>query len=171
MLQAGMNSFKNRLLIIALVALAAPACTGKNENSHTTATTFVSPPPRQILQAVAQPSKQIPAKPDDLKKQVDPDRALMIFNFVDKAEVHGDSPVVIDFSLANPKLKGDGGEYRVRYIVDDDEMKWIDRWEQIVLTGWTAGKHTIRVELIGPDGWPYKNGDYNIETRELTVIK
>ena len=171
MLQAGMNSFKNRLLIIALVVLAAPACTGKNENSHTTATTFVSPPPRQILQAVAQPSKQIPAKPDDQKKQVDTSKALMIFNFKDKAEVHGDSPVVIDFSLANAKLKGDGGEYRVRYIVDDDEMKWIDRWEQIVLTGWTAGKHTIRLELIGPDGWPYRNGDYNIETRELTVIK
>ena len=95
----------------------------------------------------------------------------MIFNFVDKAEVHGDSPVTIDFSLANAKLKGDGGEYRVRYIVDDDEMKWIDRWEQIVLTGWIAGKHTIRLELIGPDGWPYRNGDYNIETRELTFIK
>jgi hypothetical protein len=174
MLQPGMNSFRNRLLIIALVALAASACAGKNENSHTTATTFVSPPPRQVLQAVAQPSKQIPAKPpisDAARKQVDPSKPLMIFNFVDKSEVHGDSPVVIDFSLANAKLKGDGGEYRVRYIVDDDEMKWIDRWEQIVLTGWTAGKHTIRLELIGPDGWPYKNGDYNIETRELTVIK
>lgn len=171
MLQAGMNNFKNRLLIIALVALAASACTGKNENSHTTATTYVPPPPRQVLQAVSQPSKQIPAKPDDPKKQVDPSKALMIFNFVDKTEFRGDSPVVIDFSLANAKLKGDGGEYRVRYIVDDEEMKWIDRWEQIVLTGWTAGKHTIRLELIGPDGWPYKNGDYNIETRELTVIK
>ena len=95
----------------------------------------------------------------------------MIFNFADKAEFRGDSPVTIDFSLANAKLKGDGGEYRVRYIVDDDEMKWIDRWEQIVLTGWIAGKHTIRLELVGPDGWPYRNGDYNIETRELTVIK
>jgi hypothetical protein len=95
----------------------------------------------------------------------------MVFNFVDKAEFRADSPVVIDFSLANARLKGDGGEYRVRYIVDDEEMKWIDRWEQIALTGWTAGKHTIRLELIGPDGWPYRNGDYNIETRELTVIK
>ena len=95
----------------------------------------------------------------------------MIFNFVDKAEFHGDSPIVIDFSLANAKLKDDGGEYHVRYIVDDDDMKWIDRWEQIVLTGWTAGKHTIRLELVGPDGWPYRNGDYNIETRELTFIK
>ena len=171
MLQAGMNSFKNRLLVVALVALASLACTGKNENSHTTATTFVSPPPRQVLQVVVQPSKQIPAKPDDPKKQVDPAKPLMIFNLVDKTEMHGDTPVAIDFSLANAKLKGDGGEYRVRYIVDDEEMKWIDRWEQLVLTGWTAGKHTIRLELIGPDGWPYRNGDYNIETRELTVIK
>jgi len=171
MLQAGMNSFKNRLLVVALVALASLACTGKNENSHTTATTFVSPPPRQVLQVVVQPSKQIPAKPDDPKKQVDPAKPLMIFNLVDKTEIHGDTPVAIDFSLANAKLKGDGGEYRVRYIVDDEEMMWIDRWEQLVLTGWTAGKHTIRLELIGPDGWPYRNGDYNIETRELIVIK
>ena len=165
-----MNSFKNRLLIIAFVALVSPACSGNNENSHTTATTFVSPPPRQNLQVVTQPSKQIPARPDDPKKQVDPTKPLMIFNFVDKTEYY-DAPVTIDFSLANAKLKGDGGEYRVRYIVDDEEMRWIDRWEQIVLTGWTAGKHTIRLELIGPDGWPYRNGDYNIETRELTVIK
>jgi len=171
MLQAGMNSFKNRLLIVALAALAASACSGNNENAHTTATTFVSPPPRQVLQTHAQPSQQITAKPDDHKKHVDPSKPLMIFNFVDKTQFHGDSPVVIDFSLANAKLKGDGGEYRVRYIVDDDEMRWIDCWEQVVLTGWTAGKHTIRLELIGPDGWPYRNGDYNIETRELTFIK
>ena len=39
------------------------------------------------------------------------------------------------------------------------------------LTGWTPGKHTIRIELVGPDGWPYRNGDYNVVTRDLTVIK
>lgn len=174
MLQAGMNSFKKRLKIVALIALVASACSGRNENRHTTATTFVSPPPRQILHAESRPSQQIPAKPpisDAPKRHVDLSKPLMIFNFVDKTEFRGDAPVVIDFSLANAKLKGDGGEYRVRYIVDDEEMKWIDRWEQIVLTGWTAGKHTIRLELIGPDGWPYRNGDYNIETRELTFIK
>jgi hypothetical protein len=80
-------------------------------------------------------------------------------------------PVSIAFSLANVKLRGDGGEYRVRYMVDDDDMQWIDRWEHVVLTGWLPGKHTIRVELVGPDGWPYRNGDYNVETREITVVK
>ena len=72
---------------------------------------------------------------------------------------------------ANAKLKGDGGDYRVRYIVDDEDMQWIDVSEQVVLTGWIPGKHTIRLELIGPDGWPYRNGDYNVVTRELTVVK
>jgi hypothetical protein len=30
-------------------------------------------------------------------------------------------PIMIDFWLSGAKLQGDGGEYRVRYIIDDDE--------------------------------------------------
>jgi hypothetical protein len=59
----------------------------------------------------------------------------------------------------------------VRYIVDDEEMRWIDRWEEVVLSGWLPGQHTIRLELVGPDGWPYRNGDLNVVTRELTITK
>jgi len=59
----------------------------------------------------------------------------------------------------------------VRYIIDDEDMRWIDRWEMLEITGWIKGKHTIRLELIGPDGWPYRNGDYNIETRTIDFIK
>ena len=95
---------------------------------------------------------------------------LLIFNLPNGKNFREGEEVMIDFSLANAKLKGDGGEFRVRYIVDDDEMKWIDRWEQIGLSGWTPGKHTIRLELIGPDGWPYRNEDYNVVTREIRVI-
>jgi len=113
----------------------------------------------------------MPATPDDPKLQVDPAKPLLIFNLPNGKTFREGEEVAIDFSLANAKLKGDGGEYRIRYIVDDDDMKWIDRWEQIVLTGWIAGKHTIRLELIGPDGWPYRNGDYNIVTREITIVK
>jgi len=77
---------------------------------------------------------------------------------------------MIDFSLSNAKLRVDGDEYRVRYIVDDDDPQWIDKWEPLWLAGWTEGKHTIRLELIGPDGWPVSNGGYNIITREISVV-
>lgn len=157
--------------IVPLIALVSFACSGNNENAHTTATTVVPPPPRQELRAESRPAKQVPAKPDDPKLNVDPTKPLLIFNLPNGRTFRQGEEVVIDFSLANAKLKGDGGDYRVRYFVDDDEMKWIDKHEQIVLTGWTLGKHTIRLELVGPDGWPYRNGDYNIVTRELTIVK
>ena len=171
-LHGSMYSFKKQLgrLAIALV-LASSACSGNNENAHTTATTFVSPPAHQALKAEIRPATQSPAKPDDPKLKVDPGKPLLIFNLANGKTFREGEEVVIDFSLSNAKLKGDGGEYRVRYIVDDEEMQWIDRWEQVALTGWVAGKHTIRIELVGPDGRPYRNGDYNIVTREITIIK
>ena len=160
-----------RFFIVILIALVSVACSGGNENAHTTATTFVPPPPRQMLKVETRAANQVPARPDDSKLKVDPAKPLLIFNIPDGKTFREGEGVAIDFSLANAKLKGDGGDYRVRYIVDDEEMQWIDRWEQIVLTGWTIGKHTIRIELVGPDGWPYRNGDYNVVTRELTVVK
>ena len=161
----------SRRLLITLIALVSFACSGGNENAHTTATTFVSPPPRQELRAESRPAKQVAAQPDDPKLKVDPRKPLLVFNLPNGKTFREGEEVVIDFSLANAKLKDDGGDYRVRYFVDDDEMKWIDAPEQVVLTGWTPGNHTIRLELVGPDGWPYRNGDYNIVTREITVVK
>ena len=158
-------------LIITFIALVSVACSGNRDNAHTTATTFVPPPPRQVLLVEKRAAKQVPAQPDDPKLKVDPKKPLLVFNLPDGKTFREGEPVMIDFSLANAKLKGDGGEYRVRYIVDDEEMQWVDAHEQLVLTGWTPGKHTIRIELIGPDGWPFRNGDYNVVTRELTVVK
>jgi len=166
-----MSNVRKRLGVMALLAFASIACASNNDNAHTTATTVVSPPPRQVLRVESRPSQQIPAKPDEPNKQVDPKKPLLIFNLPDGKTFREGEEIAIDFSVANAKLKGDGGEYRVRYIVDDEDMKWIDALQQVVLTGWTPGKHTIRLELIGPDGWPYRNGDYNIVTRELTVVK
>jgi len=157
-------------LIITLMALVSLSCSS-NENTHTTATTYVAPPPRQVLRVDRRAAKPVTAQPDDPKFAVDPKKPLLVFNLPNGKTFREGEAVVIDFSLANAKLKGDGGDYRVRYIVDDDEMQWIDTHEELVLTGWTPGKHTIRLELIGPDGWPYRNGDYNIVTRELMVVK
>ena len=80
-------------------------------------------------------------------------------------------PIMLDFWLSNAKLKGDGGQFRLRYIIDDDEPRYIDKWEPVWLSGWIDGKHTVRLELVGPDDWPFKNGDFNITTHEITVEK
>ncbi len=80
-------------------------------------------------------------------------------------------PIMIDFWLTGAKLKGDGGEYRVRYIVDDDDPKFIDKWEPIWLSGWIGGKHRVRLELLNKDGKPVENGGYNTTGREISVVK
>jgi len=80
-------------------------------------------------------------------------------------------PIVRDFWLTGAKLQGDGGEYRIRYIVDDDEPRFIDKWEPIWLSGWINGKHTVRLELLDKDGRPVDNGGYNTTSREITVAK
>jgi hypothetical protein len=90
-----------------------------------------------------------------------------------KGEYKGEDadPIMIDFWLSGAKLQGDGGEYRVRYIVDDDEPKFIEKWEPIWLSGWISGKHTVLLELVDKDGRPVENGGYNSTKREITVVK
>jgi hypothetical protein len=77
--------------------------------------------------------------------------------------------IMIDFWLTNAKLQGDGGEYRVRYSVDGGEAKFLDKWEPIWLKGWSAGKHTVKLELVDKAGNVVANGDYNSTSREITV--
>src|SRR4051812_11663295 len=132
-----MNVRKKCVWVMLVAALVASwACSNNNDNAHTTVTTFVSPPPRQELRVETRAATPQPAKPDDPKLHIDPAKPLLVFNLPNGKTFRATEEVVIDFSLANAKLKSDGGEYRVRYIVDDEEMKWIDRWEQVALTGW-----------------------------------
>ncbi len=79
--------------------------------------------------------------------------------------------IMIDFWLVNAKLKDGGGDYRVKYSVDGGEAKFIDKWEPIWLTGWAAGKHKIKLELVDKDGKLVENGGYNSTEREITVTK
>jgi hypothetical protein len=80
-------------------------------------------------------------------------------------------PIMIDFWLTNAKLVGDGGEYRVRYTVGNGQPQFIDRWAPVWLQGWTAGKHSIKLELVDQNGNVVDNGGYNSTTREVTVTK
>jgi hypothetical protein len=78
--------------------------------------------------------------------------------------------IMIDFWLANGKLQGDGGEYRVRYSVDGGEAKYLDKWAPIWLKGWSAGKHTIKLDLVDKAGQDVGNGKFNSTSREITII-
>ena len=104
--------------------------------------------------------------------EVDPSKPLLTYSRP-KGEYKGEdaNAIMIDFWLTGAKLQGDGGEYRVRYIVDDDEPRFIDKWEPIWLSGWINGKHTVRLELLDKDGRPVENGGYNTTSREITVVK
>ena len=159
-----------------LALIIQTGCTS-NDNAHTTATTFVSPPPRQAIKVVpGELDAEVPASPCESVSStktgecagVDPKKPLLVFD-LPRTTVQVSDVVPINFSVRNAKLRGDGGEFRIRYFIDDDDARWTDSTEPFGLSGWVPGKHTIRLELIGPDGWPYRNGNQNIITREITV--
>ncbi len=79
--------------------------------------------------------------------------------------------VMIDFWLSNAKLKDDGGTYRIVYSIDGGEPRFIDKWAPIWLTGWPAGKHNVKLDLIDKNGDVVDNGGYNATTREITITK
>jgi hypothetical protein len=104
--------------------------------------------------------------------EVDPTKPLMTYSRP-KGEYKAEDadPIMIDFWLSNARLKGDGGELRIRYFIDDDDPRYIDKWEPVWLKGWTPGKHTVRLELLGADQYPIQKGAYNITTREITIVR
>jgi hypothetical protein len=80
-------------------------------------------------------------------------------------------PIMIDFWLTNASLQGQGGDYRVRYTIDATTTGFMDVWDPVWLTGWTNGKHTVKLELIDKNGQVVENGGYNSTTREINIAK
>ena len=103
---------------------------------------------------------------------VDPKSALLTYSRP-KGEYKGADAdaIMIDFWLINAKVKEEGGEYRVRYSVDNSEAKFIDKWAPIWISGLDAGMHTFRLDLVDQAGNVVDNGGYNSTTREITVTK
>jgi hypothetical protein len=79
-------------------------------------------------------------------------------------------PILIDYWLSNTRLKGQGGKHIVRLTIDETSY-FLDQWEPLWIGGWTAGKHTVQLELLNDEGQVVENGGYNSVTREITVIK
>jgi hypothetical protein len=80
-------------------------------------------------------------------------------------------PIMIDFWLLNGRLQSEGGQYRVRYTIDGNAPRFIDVWKPIWISGWTSGKHTIKLELLDKSGNVVENGGYNSTTREINVTR
>ncbi|HEY0384766.1 MAG TPA: hypothetical protein VGC64_02085, partial [Pyrinomonadaceae bacterium] len=122
--------------------------------------------------AAPSPAREGKEMPASTGGDVDAKKPLLTYSRP-KGEYKGDdtNAVMIDFWLSNAKLQADGGEYRVRYSVDGGEPKFIDKWEPIWLSGWTAGKHTVKLELVDKNGTPVDNGGYNTTTRDITITK
>ncbi|HEX7294181.1 MAG TPA: hypothetical protein VF251_00425 [Pyrinomonadaceae bacterium] len=173
--ETGPASNKIALLFsLSAVLLFHIACSS-NENAHTTATTIVPPPPRQVLTEIPGNPYPVTTFSPCIEKPttnecvgVDPTKPLLFFN-LNGNTFHVGEPVQIFFSVHNAELRSNGGDFRIRYIIDDEDAKWVDVPREFALKGWVPGKHTIRFELVGPDGWPYRNGNQNIVTREITV--
>ena len=157
------------LSLILTLGFALSACSSNSDAAHTTATTYVSPPPHQALTVVPSTGKT-PLQEAPIDPTADPTKPLLFFGLAEGAKFRVGEAIPINFSVKNAKLKNDGGEFRVRYIVDDQEMQWVDKVEQFALAGWVAGEHTVRMELVGPDEWPFRNGNANVVTRKFVVV-
>lgn len=103
---------------------------------------------------------------------IDPTKPLLTYSRP-KGEYKGEEAdsIMIDFWLTNVRLVGNGGEYRVRYTIDGGQPQFIDRWQPVWLSGWTSGKHSVKLELVDKQGNLVENGGYNSTTREITVAK
>ncbi len=122
--------------------------------------------------SASKPASEGKDMPSSTAGAVDPAKPLLTYSRP-KGEYKGadaDS-IMIDFWLANAKLTGDGGEYRIRYSIDGSEAKYIEKWEPIWLSGWSAGKHPVKLELVDKAGNLVDNGGYNSTTREITITK
>jgi hypothetical protein len=141
---------------------------GNMNTSNTSANTHPTMPANS--NAATSPPREGKDMASSTASAVDAKKPLLTYSRP-KGEYKGadTEAIMIDFWLSNAKLQGDGGEFRVRYSVDGGEAKFLDKWEPIWLKGWTAGKHTVKLELVDKDGNVVANGDYNSTSREITV--
>jgi hypothetical protein len=148
-----------------------PTTTNKGETMASPAKSPMKSPAAKSETASASPTPAREGK--DMGKsnsgEIDPTKPLLTYSRPKGEYAGADADtIMIDFWLTNATL---GADYRVRYTVDDGTPGFIDTWDPIWLTGWTAGKHTVKLELVDKNGNLVENGGYNSTTREITVKK
>ncbi|HYG11305.1 MAG TPA: hypothetical protein VD835_15260 [Pyrinomonadaceae bacterium] len=146
--------------------------TGANANAANANAANANANAANTNNAAATPPREGKEMASSQAGEIDPAKPLLTYSRP-KGDYKGADAeaIMIDFWLTNARLQGDGGDYRVRYSVGGGEPKFIDKWEPIWLTGWTDGKHTVKVELVDRDGNVVENGGYNSTSRDINVAK
>jgi len=85
-----------------------------------------------------------------------------------KGEYKGDDAkrVLLDFYIANAELGPD--KYKVAATVDGTVKDTLTEWVPYYIEGLADGQHTIKLELLGPDG-AVVPGPFNSVERTITV--
>jgi hypothetical protein len=74
--------------------------------------------------------------------------------------------VMVDFYVSNATLRPGG--HAVRLTVDGLVNEMLTDWVPYFLVGLLAGRHTVTLELLGPDGQPVP-GPFNRASHTITV--
>jgi hypothetical protein len=75
-------------------------------------------------------------------------------------------PVLLDFYVSNTELSPDG--YKVRLTIDGKFNRMLQFWQPYYIYGLKKGKHTVRLELIDPNG-QLVPGPFNDIQQKFTV--
>jgi hypothetical protein len=77
-----------------------------------------------------------------------------------------DSNVLLDFYVSNAML--DSNKYKVKVWIDTTAMPDIVKWQPYYITGLAKGEHTVKLQLIAPDGGVVP-GTYNSPSGKITI--
>jgi hypothetical protein len=77
-----------------------------------------------------------------------------------------DGKVLLDFFVSNATL--DSNKYKVKVWVDTTAMPDIVKWQPYYITGLAKGDHTVKLQLIAPDG-SVVPGSYNSPSGKITI--
>jgi hypothetical protein len=84
----------------------------------------------------------------------------------DQIRLFANRPVLLDFYIKNCELSADG--YKVLLTVDGKVKRTLTSWQPYYIYGLKLGKHTVRLQLMDPDGNQVP-GLFNDIQRTITV--
>lgn len=104
---------------------------------------------------------------DEENSSVDLSKPYITYNEPsDQLYLTKDKPVLLDFYVTNTELSADG--YKVLLTIDGREKRTLTSWQPYYIYGLKKGKHTVRLELVNPQG-AVVSGPFNVAERTITV--